>query len=268
MRTVSFIFFCFVLLGSVRGATVDTVSVYSRSMDKDVEVVVVTPADRSRQYPVVYLLHGYSGDAKSWIAIRPDLPRIAEQYRLMFVCPDGDNSWYWDSPNDPASQYETFVSKELVAYIDREYPAKPSPAGRAVTGLSMGGHGALWVAFRNPGVFGAAGSTSGGVDIRPFPKNWEMSKQLGAYESNKAVWESHTVINLAGSLRSGQQAIIIDCGYDDFFFEVNNNLHGKLLEQGIAHDYLVRPGGHNNAYWSNSIAYQILFFRNYFDSNK
>lgn len=88
---------------------------------------------------------------------------------MIIACPDGENSWYWDSPLDPASQFETFVSQEFPDWIDAHYPTIPSREGRAVTGLSMGGHGALWTALRHKDRFGAAGSTSGGVDIRLSP---------------------------------------------------------------------------------------------------
>jgi len=260
-----FPFFFFVLIG--HAAKVDTVDIYSKSMNKNVEVVIISP-EKAKDCPVIYLLHGYGGNAKAWIGIKPDLPAIAEKHSLIFVCPDGKNSWYWDSPQNPSYRYETFVSSELITYIDSHYSTIKERQLRAITGLSMGGHGALWIAFRHTDTFGAGGSTSGGVDIRPFPRNWEMSKQLGELASNKDVWENHTVINQIGKIKNGDLALIIDCGYEDFFFEVNNNFHTRLLENKIDHDYLVRPGGHNSGYWNNSIDYQILFFRKFFDKNK
>ena len=134
-----------------------------------------------------------------------------------------------------------------------------------VRSQSMGGHGAMWISFRHKDMFGAAGSTSGGVDIRPFPNNWEMSMQLGKEADNREVWENHTVINQIDHLKNGDLAIIVDCGYKDFFFEVNNKFHEKLLEYKIDHDFIVRPGAHTGEYWKNSIDYQILFFKNFFN---
>ena len=136
--------------------------------------------------------------------------------------------------------------------------------GRAITGLSMGGHGAMWNAIRHKDTFGASGSTSGGMDIRPFPKNWDMSKQLGEYESNKEVWDNHTVINQIDKIENGDLAIIVDCGEGDFFLNVNKDLHNRLLEKKIDHDFITRPGGHTGQYWNNSIDYQILFFDKFF----
>ena len=71
----------------------------------------------------------------------------------------------------PESRYETFISKELIAYTDKNLNAIPDRSKRAITGLSMGGHGAMWNAIRHQDVFGAVGTTSGGMDIRPFPNS-------------------------------------------------------------------------------------------------
>lgn len=250
---------------AVQAARVDTVLVKSPSMNKDVKVVYVLPNQVvGRKCPVVYLLHGYGGNARSWVALKPELPRIADEKGIIFVCPDGKNSWYWDSPRNPSYRYETFVSSELVEYTDRHYATISGRQARAITGFSMGGHGALWNAFRHKGVFGAAGSMSGGVDIRPFPKNWEMSRQLGDYDTNKFSWDDHTVVNQLYWIENGDLALIIDCGEDDFFLEVNKDLHKRLLDKKIDHDFITRPGGHAGAYWNNSIDYHILFFDKFF----
>jgi S-formylglutathione hydrolase FrmB len=181
--------------------------------------------------------------------------------------PDGGtNSWYWDSPVDPTYKYETFVSKELVEYIDSHYKTRADRTGRAITGLSMGGHGGLWLGIRHQDVYGAAGSTSGGVDIRPFPKNWGMSLRLGTIEQNPKNWDEYTVINQVHLLKPDAMKLIIDCGTEDFFYEVNCALHQKLTEAKIPHDFYTRPGVHNWDYWRNSIKYQVLFFSNYFKS--
>ena len=101
----------FVLVAiSVKGAVVDTLDVYSEAMKKNVQVVVVSPDNNRAPKPVVYLLHGYGGNAKTWISMKPELKDIADRDGLIFVCPDGKNSWYWDSPKDPSYRYETFVS--------------------------------------------------------------------------------------------------------------------------------------------------------------
>jgi S-formylglutathione hydrolase FrmB len=93
-----------------------------------------------------------------------------------------------------------------------------------------------------------------------------MKKMLGDYATNQRVWDEHSVINQVHLLRpGGSPAIIIDCGTSDFFYEVHEALHRKLLYNNIPHDYISRPGGHNGAYWNSAVDYQLLFFRKFFD---
>ncbi len=244
---------------------VDTIEILSPSMNMMVKNVIILPAgyENKTNLPVLYLLHGYGGNHKSWIQIKPDLPELATQYNMIIVCPDGKNSWYWDSPVNPKMKYETYISKELTKYIDNNYKTKKDRSGRAITGLSMGGHGGLWLGIRHQNIFGACGSTSGGVDIRPFPGNWEMKNSLGNYRENSERWDNHTVIKQLHLIKP-DLTLIIDCGTEDFFYEVNENLHRELTNRKIKHDYISQPGAHNGQYWNNSIGYQLLFFRNFF----
>ena len=271
MKRILVFLFTIWVFALTRAAIVDTIQVYSQSMQKNIRAVIVTPDNytSAKELPVVYLLHGYSGNHLDWITKAKGFEKAADQYNLIIVCPDGGyGSWYWNSPVDPKSQYETFVSDELVKAIDAKYKTIKDRTGRAITGLSMGGHGALYLAIRHQDVFGAAGSMSGGVDIRPFPNNWDMAKQLGTYGEQPERWEKNTVINMLNLLTPNSLAIIIDCGTDDFFFKVNENLHQQLLYRNIPHDFISRPGAHTWPYWTNAVKYQLLFMRNYFDSAK
>jgi S-formylglutathione hydrolase FrmB len=253
---------------SLNAATVDTVITYSPSMKKNIKAVVITPAGyaRGKAFAVVYLLHGYSDAYNDWVTKVADIKTLADNYGFMIVCPDGQySSWYLDSPIDSTWKFETYISTELVNWIDSHYKTIHAPSGRAITGLSMGGHGALYLAFKHQDVFGAAGSMSGGVDIRPFPNNWDLAKRLGAYSTHPENWEQNSVINLTYRLTPGSLNIIIDCGTEDFFYSVNQRLHQKLLDNNIPHDYISRPGGHSWSYWTNAIGYQLLFMHNFFE---
>ena len=221
MKKVAVALVCLLPLG-LQAAKIDTLQVKSPSMNKSIEVVVVSPdVAATKACPVIYLLHGYGGNACTWVGIKPDLPKIADEKGIFFVCPDGKNTWYWDSPLNADVRYETFISNELVKYVDSHYKTVADRKGRAITGLSMGGHGAMWNGLRHSDVFSAAGSTSGGVDIRPFPKNWEMSVQIGEKAKYPENWEKYTVINLVPTLRKDQIALIFDCGDSYFFLVVN-----------------------------------------------
>jgi len=269
VKYLSLILFSVFFLQTVHAAVVDTVSTYSASMKKNIKAVVITPDDfaNAKALPVVYLLHGYSGNYSDWITKAKGFEKAADLYQIIIVCPDGGyGSWYWDSPINPAFKYETYVSQELVSWVDSKYKTIKDKKGRAITGLSMGGHGALYLALKHQDVFGAAGSMSGGVDIRPFPNNWDMALRLGKYSEHPENWEKYTVINMLNLLQPNSVALIIDCGTEDFFFKVNENLHQQLLYRNIPHDYITRPGVHNWNYWTNSVQYQLLFMSNYFKS--
>ena len=252
--------------GIVQG---DTVEVMSQAMGRAIKNTVIVPAQyfdeklQEERYPVLYLLHGAYGEYNNW-AKKTDLDAIASQYGVIIVCPDGQDSWYFDSPIDPKMQFETYISKELVAYIDNSYRTYDSRYMRAITGLSMGGHGALYLAWRHPDVFWSCGSMSGGVDITNYPDNWHIKDRLGEQASNRQRWHDNTVTNMVGLLKASDltpaQNIIIDDGLNDIFIKDNIALHDKLVEAGIDHDFTVRPGRHSWDYWINSLDYHILFF--------
>jgi len=274
--------FILVLIGmQAIAGNVDTIQIQSSYLKKATKFVVIQPSIKSSQgqqrnqlntqerYPVVYLLNGYGGDYGQWPITTPQLKKTADDLKIIFVCPDGGiGSWYFDSPIDSSIRYESYITKELVPYIDANFLTKADPKSRAITGLSMGGHGALYLAIRHSDLFGAAGSTSGGVDFRPFPKRWDIKIALGEYEQNKERWYEYTVMRQVELLKNKQLAMIIDCGIDDFFMPMNRALHEKLLQLKIDHDYIERPGEHNHVYWGSSIDFQILFFKKFFEVNK
>ena len=258
----------FLGFGGVKAAQVDTVAIYSQAMHKSHKCVVITPdsyKDKQQHYPVVYILHGYSGNYADYITKIPAIAAVADAYQMILVFPDGGySSWYLDSPVDSAIRFETYVGKEIPSFIDQHYRTKASRQYRAITGLSMGGHGALYLAIRHQETFGAAGSMSGGVDFRPFPNNWELAKKLGTFKDHATNWDQNVVVNQLSNLKNDSLSLIIDCGVKDFFIDVNRQLHQRLLEQGISHDYIERAGAHAWDYWSNSIMYQLFYFHRYF----
>ena len=248
-------------------AKVEYISVPTEFLAAPDSVTVIVPdVAAERPCPTVYLLHGYGDTYRGWSTrTRPDLPELADRYGFIFVMPDGRDSWYWDSPIDSTMQMESFITADLVPYVDSHYNTVADPSKRAITGLSMGGHGAMWLAMRHPDIWANVGSMSGGLDIKPFPKNWKIKDRIGPEEAAPEVWRQHSVIDQVPNLKGGQLNIIFDCGVDDFFFDVNNRTHQALLDAGIPHDYTVRPGGHSHPYWANSLLYHLLFFNENFN---
>jgi S-formylglutathione hydrolase FrmB len=255
---------------TANAARVDSIAVQSNAMKTKVKTIVIVPDKALKaqavRCPVIYLLHGYSGNETDWISrFKSNLPEIVEEKGIIIVCPDGKNSWYLDSPLDKTSQYETFISSELVGYIDLNYNTIADRNHRAITGLSMGGHGALFNAFRHKDIFGAAGSMSGAVDIRQRGDNYGLVKLLGDISQNKERYEQLSVLNQIDKLSNGDLAIAFDCGVSDFCFPLNEALNKALWDKGIDHEYTIRQGKHTGEYWRNSIDYHILFFSKFFN---
>ena len=244
---------------------VDTIQVESSVMHKFIKCVIITP-DRYRtnltaRFPVVYLLHGYTHTYKDWIGHIPELTTYADQHDLIIACPDAQDSWYFDSPVLPAVRFETYMTAELLPYLDANYRTMPDRQHRALTGMSMGGHGSLFLAARHRDLYGQAAVLSGVVDFRPFPNNWSLKELLGDPVTNAAVWSAHTVYMVTDVLQTGDLRIRIDCGTSDFCLDVNRSLHQKLMQRNIAHEYIEQPGDHNWDFWRSNINAQLLFFR-------
>ena len=245
-------------------AKVDTVSVFSKSMNRMIKNVVIMPddfKDGEQSYSLLFLLHGAGDDYSGWLKKVPAVASYADKYNVLIVCPDGaKTSWYFDSPIDPTMRFETYINKELYGHIVNNYPVSKSPKRHAITGNSMGGHGAMYSAIRHPENWAVVGCLSGGVDFRPFPNGWDIKKRLGNYTENKAEWDKQVVINLVDKIKPNTLKITIDCGVGDFFLAGNRALHTKLQALNISHDYTERPGNHNWIYWRNAIKYQMIFF--------
>lgn len=264
-RLLSLLFLVLSGIMTATAAKVDTITITTKLLPEPMTIQVITPdvKDANRKFPTTYLLNGYDGDYTSWTVIRKDLADLADKYGMVMVLPSGMDSWYFDAPANPKMKMETFFTTELVPYIDSHYPTIQDPAQRAITGLSMGGHGALWLAMRHSDIWKNGGSTSGGVNIVPFGTRWKIPKALGPNPTRQTLY-NHSVASQAAKLVPGQVNIIFDCGVDDFFHTVNANLHDQLVKAKIPHDYISRPGNHSRTYWANSLPYQLMFFNENF----
>lgn len=159
------LFVCILGIGSSYAAKVDTLEVASTAMNKTYKAAVVLPNSYVKSkttFPVMYLLHGAYGHFGDWLKNTPNkelVKNLADQYNLIIVMPEGETfSFYIDSPVNTGSQFETFVTKEVIRKVDKTYRTIANKNGRVITGLSMGGHGALYLSARNPDLFCAAGT--------------------------------------------------------------------------------------------------------------
>ena len=255
----------------LQAATIDTVQTYSHVMDRNLTAIAVIPdsyVESEVHYPVVYLLHGYGGEPFDWIN-HMDLRPYADQHQMLIICPDGDkNSWYFDSPLVPTSQYATYVGRELVRWVDDHYRTIVDQSSRAITGLSMGGHGALYLTIMNPGNYCASASMSGGVDLTYSTKRWEITEKIGSYDEYPERWKNKSIVNLIDQFAAIESKLLIDCGIDDIFIENNRDLHQKLQLKGIKHKYIEKPGTHSWDYWTAALPEHLSYFDSVFAEPK
>ncbi|GMO34525.1 MAG: alpha/beta hydrolase family protein [Termitinemataceae bacterium] len=258
------------IAGYCFAAKVEPVIVFSDSMNIGVETMIISPQEPTGPSSVIYLLHGYGGDASTWIRISPDLKKWSDNSNIIFVCPNGKNNWWFDSPMHGGLRYETFVAKELVAYIESNYNCMQSSKYRAISGYDFGGNGALYIASKNTGVFKNAGSISGTLDL--FRMQWNeldhspgqdfnLSTILGNQNKYRSAWQNHSMLYRIDQIKNAQLNLIIDCGiYGNQIFDVNDELHNILTKKKIPHTYISGADGQTVLYWRKAIEYQILFF--------
>ncbi|WP_297335016.1 alpha/beta hydrolase family protein [Algoriphagus sp.] len=280
MKKSLFLIFLFPMMAWSQ-VRVDSIQVYSDLMEKNLKVAVTLPPSyesTTGRYPVLYLLHGGSGAFNDWHqkVTEPGLVnRMAAAYNLIIVTPGvGPASYYYDSPMMDSVQYESYFTQELIPQIDRLYRTLAQKESRAITGLSMGGHGALMISAKHPELFIAAGSMSGvmNIDTRMWkvPEDFRNLRQKGQKEMlgeglnyEAPDFNPYTVVGLIDELKRNQTALIIDCGVDDFLIDTNRQLHELLLENETPHDYIERPGAHTWQYWTEALPVHLLFISKY-----
>ena len=255
---------------------VDTIAVYSPSMKKTLKAAVSFPSsyiNGTSRYPVVYLLHGGSGAFSDWhqkVTEKGIVNQMAEEHQVLIITPGvGPASYYYDSPLLDSVRYETYMIQELIPFIDKNYRTLAQKESRAITGLSMGGHGAITLATKHPSLFTAAGSMSGvmnidtdlwkvGEDFRNLRKKGQI-EMLGKINYKAPLFNPYTAVGLVDQLKNQDISLIIDCGVDDFLIETNRQMHLLLMEKKIDHEYIERPGAHTWNYWTEALPVQFFF---------
>jgi len=167
-----------------------------------------------------------------------------------------------DSPVEKDSQYETYVSKELVGEIDRLFPTVATREARGIMGLSMGGHGAFLLAAKHPDVFSSASSLSGILKITDHPDKWSISGRLGGWEENRKAWEADSVWEQAERFTTASVRLLFDCGTSDTITGAigdNRKMHDRLTALGVPHIWRELPGTHAWAYWQEHLEEHLDF---------
>jgi enterochelin esterase-like enzyme len=244
---------------------VSKISIASSSLKRPMNVTIYLPKGYSRagRYPVLYMLHGYSDNEDKWMPIlgmgaRVDaLIEAGRIAPLIVVMPQIDNSFALNTdaikrlPSAFSSgKYEDYLIKELIPYIDAHYRTDRSRKGRFIGGLSMGGWAALHLAFSHLELFGRVGAHSPAlIDDGWLYPNFEARQRLDP-------------VFVASGKDLGDLQVYLDCGDQDSFkfFEGCDRLYQALQASGVASQYRLSPGGHDDAYWKEHLDDYLLFY--------
>jgi S-formylglutathione hydrolase FrmB len=254
-------------------------SVPSKILSRPVNYCIDLPAGyatSSRHYPVLYFLHGMFGNDHRWIdrggkEIFDRLTTEGTIGQFIVVLPNGGETFYINS-EDGKERYEDFFVQELVPFIDHHYRTIATKDARGISGLSMGGYGALHLAMRHPNLFGSVAATSAVLiyklpDPLPTVGRWRFYSRIlsHAFGSplNQAYWQQNNPLTLAKDPSKFQGLkIYFDVGDQDRYgFEKGAAFLDEILDkENYPHTYALRPGGHGweflDQYMQHSLRFQ------------
>ena len=268
---------------------IDCSAFSSKILHRDVRYCVMLPSsyetEPTKKYPVLYFMHGLGENEQTLIqsggwGLIEDLRQQHKVGAFLMVAPDGGASFFINSA-DGHDRYSDFFLSEFLPYIEMHYRIIRDRKDRGVTGLSMGGYGALRFAFAHPELFGSVSAQSAAL-ITESPKQLNadargagpLGRLLGGVFGNPvnvAHWQQNNPFDLArkNQIQIKTQAIYINCGQqDDFGFEDGaSRMHKQLLAEGVRHEFHLYPGGHSADYFLSHMGETIEFhWRTFVDS--
>lgn len=236
----------------------------SKLLKREMFYRIILPKDyqtnKKMRFPVVYLLHGRGGNYQDWT----NLTKIEEYsfpYNFIIVMPDGGKeSWYADNPNLPDEKRESYLIKELIPEIDKQYRTIPDRKSRIIAGLSMGGYGAVKFGLKYPEMFSLAGSLSGAMDaVVKTEKYQHLIKSVADIfgEVGSQARKENDIFRMISEASADKikefPFLFIDCGTEDHQFQSNRDFMSLLLEKKVPHEYRQMPGLHNWAFWDSEV---------------
>lgn len=264
----------------------ECLSVSSKILGHAVPYCVLLPpsydSEKARRYPVLYLLHGLGDDEQMLIHsggfnLIEDLWERQQIGDFLIVTPAGGAGFYINS-RDGRNRYEDFLLREFVGQIEQRYRVKPGRAPRAIAGISMGGYGALHLAFEHPEEFGSVGAHSAalleklpamtGSDSRQTARSRIFAGVFGA-PLDPVFWKKNDPLAIARTANLAGLRIYFDCGSeDDFGFESGAaDLDKILTSRRVPHEFHLYPGGHNWVYFAEHLPALLQFHSNTFEKS-
>jgi S-formylglutathione hydrolase FrmB len=285
--------FSFLLLLTVSASAqsrIDCNALKSRILGEAVHYCVLLPPSYdsapAKHYPVLYFLHGLGENEQTlfktggWNLIE-DLRQQHKVGDFLIVTPEARASFYVNSA-DGKARYSDFFLQEFMPYIEGKYRIQRERKSRAITGISMGGYGALRFAFAYPEMFSAVSAQSAALMTQsPQELNAAMrsgssfGKLMGPVFGNPIDvrhWKENDPFSLArkNNHAIATQAIYFNCGRDDEYdFEAGATaLDKQLEEEHIKHEFHLYPGNHSASYFGAHIGEVMEFHSKMFGVGK
>jgi enterochelin esterase-like enzyme len=249
--------------GSQQRITVTSAALGGRSQQVYVYLPPGYAAHPNKRYPVFYLLHGFPGRPLAFMltvrmgVVEDELYAKQLGQPVLLVMPFGSTGTFidkeWVDGVSPGEGWATFVARDVVNAIDTRYRTIPTPAGRAIGGLSEGGYGAINIALHNPGEFTLVESWSGYE--RAARDHTIFGRALATLDANTPL---DTLPSAAPALRRAHTYFWFYSGTDDPLHRQNQEFALELKRFRVAHRYIQFSGGHNWALWRGEAARSLL----------
>ena len=262
------------LAGYSQSAVFESLSFDSQKLGRKVSYSIYLPSDYNtskRNYPVLYLLHGYTDNETNWIHMG-QMKTIAdraianeEAVPMIIVMPDAWDTWYVNQ-YDGKVPYEDMFFEELIPYMEKTYRVRSNQESRAIAGLSMGGYGSFLYSLHHPDMFCACAPLSAAVfddsvmDTRKAKSHKDLFNRL--FGPGDEHWHKNSVEKILSDWDENKLPNIryyIDCGDKDGLLEGNFQVHQIMQQKNIKHEFRVRGGGHSWTYWRTALPEVLKF---------
>lgn len=255
-------------------------SCHSKILNDDIKYTCYIPQNITTDtLPVVYLLYGLGGHENSWVnrdntqQIMDSLIATKQIPPFMAVMPESRNSYYINN-YDSSFLYSDFLLKEFTPYIDSTYHTNCNRHNRAILGISMGGYGAIVNTLKAPEIYGTCISLSAAVrtdtNIKYVSDAFYNKYLAGIYGEEKfsQQWINNSPYHMLNDSLAERLKDIhwyLDCGLNDYLLPPNKSFHQLLMNYQIPHEFHMRPGKHEWAYWRKAFIRGLIYWGEYLD---
>jgi enterochelin esterase-like enzyme len=279
--SILLLFLVFTQLKAQQGTVLSSQIIKSAILKQGMKYNVYLPngyQKSEKRYPVLYLLHGYSGNETDWVkigkadSIANKLMETKAITEMIIVMPDGRNDYYLNT-FDGKFKYEDYFIKELVPFVDSTFRTKTDKASRALAGLSMGGYGAALYGLKYPQMFSVGVGLSSAIrtdaamvalEDSLYDSRFDAKLGLKLRGQNKVndYYQKNSVLKLMETMPETTLKATrwyFDCGDDDYLIEGSCTLHVLMNKRRIPHEFRVRDGAHDWTYWRTALPDVLKF---------